>query len=134
MNPKIVVHRTHIDINDYRPGDSPAIENSFVVKIRYNQSYYVNQPKGIHYDASTKTLKLPRGTSIERLEKLFNCVAMVDYSYDPVRDISPITLKYTPRDDDQKEAIKFILGMGKYKHNEYKSMLALNLNTGKGKT
>ena len=60
MNPKLVVHRTHIDINDYMPGDSPAIENSFVVKIRYNQSYYVNQPKGIYYDENTRTLKIPR--------------------------------------------------------------------------
>ena len=134
MNPKIVVHRTRIDINDYMPGDSPAIENSFVVKQFYNQKYYVNQPKGIYYDQSTRTLKLPRGTSIERLEKIFNCVAVVDYSHDPVRDISPIALKYPPRDSDQKEAIKFILGMDKYKRNEYKSMLALNLNTGKGKT
>lgn len=130
-NSKIVVHRTHIAIHDYDPGDAPSIERTFSV---YNKAYFRYEPKCIYYDAETRTLKIPRRTSIERLEKYFNSVAAIDYSYDHYRDISPIGLKYTPRDDDQKEAIKFILGMGRYQSNERKSMLALNLNTGKGKT
>ena len=134
MPPKILVRRTHIDINDYYLGDCPQLEQTFSVKVFYNRNYYVNQPKGIWYDEATRTLKIPRGTSVERLERIFNTQAVVDFSYDPYRDISPIKLKYTPRDQDQKEAIKFILGLDGYKRNEYKSMLALNLNTGKGKT
>ena len=39
-----------------------------------------------------------------------------------------------PRDEDQMEAIKFILGIDRYQMNQRKSMISLNLNTGKGKT
>lgn len=128
---KIVVHRTHISINDYNMGDAPAIERTLAI---YNKTYFRYEPKAIYYDKKNKILRIPRRISVERLERYFNCVAEIDFSYDQYRDISPIGLKYTPRDDDQKEAIKFILAIGRYSCNERKSMLALNLNTGKGKT
>ena len=128
---KVVIHRTHIAINDYTPGDAPSLERTLSI---YNKPYFRYEPKGIYYDSVNKVLKIPRRISIEKLEKYFNTIAVVDYSYDEYREIEPVGLKYTPRDEDQKEAIKFILGMDRYKYNEQKSMLVLNLNTGKGKT
>lgn len=129
--PKITVHRTHIEIHDYNVGDCLSLERTFSI---YNKNYFRYEPKAIWYEKETRTLMLPRRTSIERLEKIFNTIAVVDYSSDQFRDISPIGLKYAPRDDDQKEAIKFILGIDNYRDNIRKSMLALNLNTGKGKS
>lgn len=128
---KIVVYRSHIEINDYNLGDKYYLEKKFSI---YNKLYFRWEPKGMIYIPETKTLMLPRGTDILSLEREFGCEAVVDYTTDPIRSIGPVGLKYTPRDQDQIEAIKFMLGMDKYRINQHKTMLSLNLNTGKGKS
>lgn len=128
---KIEVYRTHVRVNDYELGDCLFIEKTFSI---WDPLYHKRFYKGMYYDKETKILYLPRGVDIFRLEKYYDCLAHVSQSNDPVRKIPPVTLKYGPRDNDQKEAIKFMLGMDQYRHNLNHTRLTLNLNTGKGKS
>lgn len=128
---KIIIYRTHIEINDYDLGDCPQIEKTFSV---YDMAYHKRFPKAMLYDSDRRVLMLPRGIDIGYLERLFHSEPVVDSSIDPIGDIGPVMLKYKPRDEDQKEAIKFMLSMDKYARNDSKTMLSVNLNTGKGKT
>lgn len=128
---KIVIYRTHIEVNDYDLGDCPPVEKTFSV---YDMTYHKRFPKGMLYDKERRILMLPRGIDIGYLERMFQCEPVVDSSIDPIGDVGPIMLKYKPRDDTQKEAIKFMLSMDQYKRNETSTMMSINLNTGKGKT
>ena len=128
---KIVVYRTHIEINDYTMGDCPQIEKTFSI---YDMTYHKRFPKAMLYDKDRKVLMLPRGIDIGWLERILQVEPVVDMSMDPPGEIGEVKLKYKPRDDVQKEAIRFMLSADKYKHNETSTMLSINLNTGKGKT
>ena len=128
---KIEVYRTHIEIHNYHPGDSRSIERRFGV---YDYIYHRVVPKGRYYDPDTLTLYLPRGTSINYLEKLFQIEAVVKSEHDPIAKIGDIRLRYKPRDEVQTEALQFMLSLGKYQNNAKHTMLSLNLPTGKGKT
>lgn len=129
---KITVYRTRIEIADYSLGDNPLLERTFSI---YDKTYHRLYPMGIEYNKDTRILTVPRSTSIFNLEKDFNTQAVVDYSYDTIRYFNrPLQLKYSPRDEVQKEALMFMLGKGPYNNNRNKTMLSLNLNTGKGKS
>ena len=128
---KIEVYRTHIEIHNYHPGDSRSIERKFGV---YDYIYHRVVPKGRYYDPDTLTLYLPRGTSINYLEKLFGIEAVVKSEHDPIAKVGDIKLRYKPRDSVQQEALQFMLSLGKYQNNARHAMLSLNLPTGKGKT
>ena len=128
---KIIVYRTHIEINDYNMGDCPTIEKTFSI---YDMTYHKNFPKGRLYDKKRKVLMLPRGIDIGYLERVFCTEPVVDQSIDPIGDIGQVMLKYKPRDEVQKEAIKFMLSIGHHQRNQTSTMMSINLNTGKGKT
>ena len=112
---KIVVYRTHIEINDYNMGDSPTIEKTFSI---YDMTYHKSFPKGRIYDKERKVLMLPRGIDIGYLERIFCSEPVVDQSVDPIGDIGQVMLKYKPRDEVQKEAIKFMLSIGHHQRNQ----------------
>lgn len=128
---KIIIYRTHIEITDYDIGDCPVVEKTFSI---YDMVYHKRFPKGMIYDKEKRILMLPRGIDIGFLERVFQVEPIVDSSIDPIGDIGEVMLRYKPRDDDQKEAIKFMLSMDKYFANERSTMMSVNLNTGKGKT
>lgn len=128
---KIIIYRTHIEVLDYELGDCPAIEKTFSI---YDMTYHKRFPKGMIYDKEKKILMLPRGIDIGFLERHLQSEPVVDMTIDEIGDVGPIMLKYKPRDAIQQEAIRFMLSMDKYHHNETSTMLSLNLNTGKGKT
>lgn len=128
---KIIIYRTHIEVLDYKLGDCPAIEKTFSI---YDMTYHKRFPKGMIYDKEKKILMLPRGIDIGFLERHLQSEPVVDMTIDEIGDVGPIMLKYKPRDAIQQEAIRFMLSMDKYHHNETSTMLSLNLNTGKGKT
>lgn len=128
---KIVIYRTHIEINDYNLGDCPQIERTFSI---YDMTYHKLFPKGMLYDEERKILMLPRGIDIGFIERLFQVEPVIDSSMDPVGDIGQVMLKYKPRDEIQQEAIRFMLSIDKYSRNKNHTMLSVNLNTGKGKT
>lgn len=128
---KIVIRHTSIVINNYHPGDCIRLEDYFTLRDRVTHSDYV---KGLIYDDIRKQLILPRGLDIDILENLFNTTAVVDYNYDPYETVPPILMKCVPRDDAQKKTLRFALGRGEYRHNQERSQICVNNNTGSGKT
>lgn len=129
---KIVVTNTAIIINNYDVGDCPQIENCFKVFEPTTHSYYY---MGMHYNKDNKRLYLPRGIDIWYVEKLFgeNADILVN-KYDKYHIYEDAMIRYLPKDETQKETLRFMLGKDKYYKNEYKSQLSVNLATGKGKT
>ncbi len=128
---KIDIKHTSIVINNYEQGDSNKLENTFSV---YDSLYHTRFFKGIEFIPEEKKVIIPRGVDTFWVEKLFNEYGVVDSKCDPYDKIDDVMIKYLPRDDKQKEALKFMIGIGDYKHNKHKSQLSVNLNTGVGKT
>ena len=129
---KIIVKHSRIEVNNYELGDCPKLEYFFTIYDPVTHSYYM---KGLDYDQKRKVLILPRGLDISWLEFTLNGDAKVDNNYDEFDYVSePIMIKNMPRDNEQREALRFILGKAEYHSNSTKSQLSINLNTGKGKT
>lgn len=129
---KIVVKNTCVIINDYNFGDCEKLENYFRIYNMISRSYYYI---GLHYDVENKRLFLPRGIDIFFIENIFNTKAHVEKNmYNEYQVFDNILIKYLTRDDNQKTALRFMLGEGEYFATKYKSQLQINLNTGKGKT
>lgn len=128
---KITLKQTSIVISDYTPGDCQKLENYFTLYDPVTHSQYI---KGMIYDPDSKVLTLPRGLDVYLLETMFNETAHIDYNNDEYSTTEPIMIKKLPRNDSQKETLRFILGEGEYRHNKYKAQLCVNNNTGSGKT
>lgn len=129
---KIVVTNSAIIINNYEMGDCAQIESCFKVFDPTTHSYYY---MGIYYDRDAKKLYLPRGIDIWYVENLFGEDAnILTNAYDKYHVYEDAMIKYLPRDEIQKEALRFMLGKDNYYKNQYKSQLSVNLGTGKGKT
>ena len=129
---KIVVRHSSIIINDYNKGDCKKIEDMMSI---WDHNYFCMVPIAYYYDEENKRLYLPRGIDIYYVENLFNTKAKIDYNYDEYKPTNnPIMFKYMPRDDVQKESIRFLLGKAEYSAMIRKSQQSLNLTTGKGKT
>lgn len=129
----IDIYRTHVELTDYSIGEFQYIEKQHSI---YDKVYHRLTPKGMLYDKNRKSLMLPRGVNIDKMKWLLETVPVnIIRDYDPYEMMDhKLNIKYTPRDEDQKEAIKFIMGLDNYLFTREHSMLSLNLNTGKGKT
>ena len=129
---KLIVKNTCLKIEDYEIGDNPELEKYFVI---YNPTTHQYYYEGLHYDTNTRTLYLPRGIDVYFVEKCLDTKAIVERNmYNEFDKYNDIYLKKLPRDDIQKEALRFTIGKGEYKDTAYKSQLQVNLYTGKGKT
>lgn len=129
---KIVVTNSAIIVNNYEPGDCVKLENNFKIFEPVTHSYYYI---GMHYDSDKKRLYLPRGIDIWYVEKLIGEKALVLINqYDKYHTYEDAMIKYLPRDETQKKALRFMVGKEEYYKNQYKSQLSVNLSTGKGKT
>lgn len=128
---RIIVKHSHIEIHNYKLGDSPRIENNFIIYDHFTHCEYY---KGIEYIEDKNILILPRGVDIHYLENCLGVNAILDTNHDEFDYLDDVKIKYLPRDDKQKEALKFVLGKEHWKNNKYKSQLSINLNTGVGKS
>lgn len=129
---KIEIYRTKIVINNYDLGSCARLENCFKMydPITHQEYYH-----GIEYIPERKQLLLPRGIDLFFVENIFECKAVsMEQYYDEFDTFNDIQIKYLPRDEDQQEALKFMVGKDRYRRNQYLSQLSVNLNTGKGKT
>lgn len=128
---KIEVYNSCIVINNYEWGDCTKLESIFSIYERVtHQIFYL----GIHYDEENKRLFLSRGLDIWYVESAIGEKAHYiskPYKYDYIGNTK---LKVGPRDDRQKEILRFCLGKGEYKETETTSQLSINANTGFGKT
>lgn len=130
MESKIIVRHSSIVVNNYERGDCEKIENILSI---WNPVNFTLKPLAYYYDEETKKLYLPRGIDISYVEKLFEAKAEIDYVCDEYSNTNnPIMIKYMPRDDVQKEALRFLLGKQEYTAMNRKSQQSLNLTTGKG--
>ena len=129
----IDVYRTHVELTDYTLGEFGYIEKQHSI---YDKVYHRWEHKGMIYDKDQRKLMLPRGVDIDKMRWMLETVPV-----NIVRDSDPyepmdrkLGIKYSPRDEDQKAAIRFIMGMNEYYYTKEYAMLSLNLNTGKGKS
>jgi hypothetical protein len=114
-------------------GDCPKLEQNFMI---FDMVTHTLKPLGMKYDKENRKLYLPRGIDLWFVQKCFedeyNSVEFEDPN--EYKTIDNIKMKYQPRDDIQKECIRFMLGLDEYRENNNYSQLSVNLNTGKGKS
>lgn len=128
---KITVRNTCIVINDYNMGDSPQLEETFRV---YDPITHRFQSFGMYYDSENRKLYLPAGLDLWKIRSYFNEKYYHRESHHPYQNIDNVMIKYKPRDEQQQEALRFMVGVNEYDCNQYSPQLSVNLNTGKGKT
>lgn len=130
---KIIVRNTSIVITDYDLGDCPRLESRFMIyDMRVHQKYMF----GAYYDQERRIFYVPKIDVgfIEASLGVFDSTYYENVS-DPFEYIdNGIKLKYPPRNDDQKEALRFMTGAAEYKQYENAHQLSVCLGTGKGKT
>ena len=132
---KIDVFNTAIVVNDYDFGDCTTLENYFKIRVPVTKQYSTYKYFGIYYDKDKRKLYLPRGIDVWMVEKLIGVPANVHVGESNAYDkYDGFRISNLPRDDDQKKALRFMLGRDEYRHVATKSQLSVNLNTGKGKT
>ena len=127
---KIEVTNTAIIINNYTMGDCPQLENKFKIYDPITHSYWY---MGLEYDADNERLYLPRGIDLWFVKKMFWEEPHVIDCVRP-RKFTDVYMRCLPRDDVQKEALRFMLGKQEYEKLKTHSQLSVNLSTGKGKT
>lgn len=129
---KIIINHSHICINDYKLGDKPYLENMFSI---WDPVYFKKRYIGIIYKEEEKQLIIPRGFPVGILESTFKEKAYLNRNcISPIYFKSLLQLKFKPRNNTQKEIIKFLVGEYQYKSNQTKSALSLNASTGVGKS
>lgn len=128
---KIETRHTCIIIHNYDMGDNESLERTFSI---YDKLYHKYFPKGIYYDSEKKDLYLPSGIDLFYVIKSFGEDIFRKVQPDPFDPITPIKLRYPPRDETQQKAIRFCVGEGEYPNNKRATQISLNLNTGIGKT
>lgn len=128
---KIDVRNTTIVINDYNLGDSQALEDNFKV---YDPQYHRFNILGMYYMEETRRLFLPRGLDIWKIKKYLKEKYHNVIPPHPYKEMKPVLIRYTPRDEQQKEALRFMIGVNEYEDNALLPQLSVNLSTGKGKT
>ncbi len=128
---KIILNQSSIVINNYQLGDCPILENTFSKYDRTTHKYFL---KGVLYDEENKRFILPRGIDVSFVEELIGEQALINRQYDEYDKYYTMMMKYKPRDEIQVEALRFMIGIGKYEYTKRCSQLSVNLNTGAGKT
>lgn len=128
----IVVRNSAIIVENYEFGSCPRVERSFMLyDIVTHSKYYI----GLYYDKEKKSLCLPRGIDLWFVEKYTEAEStVIDHEFDKFERIPDVYIKSLPRNDVQRESLRFMLGEAEYRENKLRSQLSLNLNTGKGKT
>ena len=124
------VYSTRIEVTPYEEGDCPEIEKMCSY---YDPATYSRVPAG--YCITDNKIIIPRGFSLQKLSKItgnnptfcknYNSVAKMKYQYE---------MKTPPKDDYQKQAIRFLLSEGEFEKNKKYTQFSLNLATGLGKT
>ena len=126
----IIKYKTHYSVKDYHIGDFPKLERYFCV---YNKVTHKYESLAIIYDKESRELRFPGGANEYAVRALSGSFIEYDNSYDVYDNIS-IRITIPPRNELQKDMVKFLIGEGDYKWNKNCSQLACNAETGEGKT
>ena len=116
------VYNTHMELYPYQKDDLPALELLFT-----SIDNFTKQEVPCGYMIADKKLYLPRGTPISKVEYMSGCDVKYHEASDPAGKMSDqFESLYEPRNDFQREAIKFLL-------ENRNHQLALNAEVGLGK-
>lgn len=122
-----------IRVYGYELKDCPKLEYQFQI---YDLICHKYNFFAISYDEEKKILYLPRGIDISFVQNLLG-IPTTEITWlkaNKYEEFEEVKIKYKPRDDTQKEALRFMLGLGEYEKNQYNSMLMINSTTGFGKS
>lgn len=128
---KIRVRNSCIIVENYVEGDNQDLESNFKV---WNPLTHRYESLGMFCDAEKRRLYLPRGIDIWKIKKYLGEREHVVEKPNDYAPISGIGIKAGPRDEEQKEALRFMVGVDPYEENDSLPQLSINLSTGKGKT
>ena len=128
---RIIVRNSCIVIDDYDLGDCPELERNFMV---YDPVTHSSDRFGMYYDSGDRKLYLPRGIDLWKIKQYFKTTVAHKEPPNTYMRTDKILLKTKPRDDNQREALRFMIGVEEYAGNMDEPQLSVNLNTGKGKT
>lgn len=127
---KIICYHTHLELNDYMPGECIRLEHALSV---WDNVYFRYVPIGFVYDVERRALLLPAGVSATWVESITHRPIEIDYSADPYAKMH-LRINKDPRDVLQVDALKFLAGKDEYISYAKYPQLVLNLDTGTGKT
>ena len=102
----ITVNHSNIVISNYKLGDCPKLEKYLSI---WDPSAYQYLPVAYSYDNEKSELRIPRGINVNYIEKMLDETSMVNYTPDPYEKVS-IKLKPPPKNDDQRNAVSFLIG------------------------
>lgn len=125
----IIVKHSSVIIENYELGDCYQLEKMLSI---YDDLYHKVKPY-YFYEEDKKELRIPRGVNIPYLESFFKVPVNVVYESDDYEKVS-YKLKTFPRNELQQKSISFLLGENEFNYTKNQSQLALNLDTGDGKT
>lgn len=127
---RINVFNTRIEILPYELGSIPKLEKKWSIWVKAEYKY---DPIACCYTDSK--LIVPRGMSLTTLTNMIGTSpSFVQQDYVPAKMEHAYIMKTKPRDTNQIQAINFLLSINGFEKYERKSQLALNLDTGIGKT
>lgn len=127
---KIVIRNSCIVIEDYDFGDCVQLENNFYV---YDPITHRKKIFGMFYYNENRCLYIPRGVDIWKIKQYLGEEVVYKDKPNDYEQID-ILLRLKPRDNQQKEALRFMVGVNEYETNLDEPQISVNLNTGKGKT
>lgn len=128
-NKRIIVKHSSVIIENYNLGDCYQLEKMLSI---YDDLYHKIKPY-YYYDEENKELRIPRGVNIPYLESFFKVPVKTIYECDEYDKVS-YKLKTFPRNELQQKSISFLIGENEFAYTKQQSQLALNLDTGDGKT
>lgn len=128
---KIIVRNSCIIIDEYQMGDCNELEKNFMVYDPITHSY---NRFGMWYDEDEEKLYIPRGIDIWKIKQYLGLDVVYKEKPNDFVTFEGMLLKYAPRDEQQKEALRFMVGVNEYESNASEPQISVNLNTGKGKT
>ena len=124
------VYNTRIKISPYTIGDCLKLERKWSKWIRTEYRY---DPIACYYEDGN--LLIPRGMDLTVLSHMIGTTPIiVEESSRAYPMKTQYALKVEPRDNEQIQAINFILGENQFSRNKDRHQIALNLGTGIGKT
>lgn len=130
---KLEVGPSSIKVYNYTLEDCPKLEWQFKIYdiICHKYNFFA-----MSYDEEKKILYLPRGIDISFVQNLLG-IETTDIEWTKPNEwdtFDEVLIKYKPRDETQKEALRFMLGVNEYEKNQYNSMLMISSTTGFGKS
>ena len=105
----IEILNSSVIIKYYVPGSNEKLENTFSI---YDKLYHRYYPKAMYFDG--KDLHLPGGTNMFYVTGDFgdNIINNRNHNFTDYKILKNIKLKFAPRDEIQKKAIRFGIGEG----------------------